>query len=817
MSLAVEIRHSLRALRHSRTASITSALALGGGVGLLTALFSIVNAAILRPLPFPNARRVVALTEGLPRAGQWASNVSPAALDAIARNTSSLAAVAAYAERGMNAVVAGTTVMLIGASVSPNAFEILGERPLLGRVLQPGDEREGVPPVVISEETWNTHFGRAANVIGTRIRIDDVEHVIVGVTADRFVFPDRAVLWKPLDVRSAGLRWTGETWSAIGLLRPGASAATVRSQLATLATAIEPSRPMREPGWTLSASPDAVERRMVPGPIPWMFLGAGVLALLVVCANVATVLLARALSRRPEMALRAAVGGTRARLVRLGTIDAIVLGLAGGVIGLVTSVAGIGVARIWLPLGAMPRWLDFAVDWRVLAFASAAASFAALAAGIGPALFGSRVDLAGPLKLGAPGDTAARGELRITRVLVVAEIAFAFVLIACSALFLQSARHLAAVDPGIDAERVLLTTISFGEREYADTARREAFFAGGMERLSALPSVESAATESNFWSLRNETPNPDSASWRYDPVAVLRRGESLTRATTPRAPYIARHAVSPDYFRTLGFRLLEGRAFTAQDRDGAPRVAVVSSAFAKMHWPGGRALGHEFRLAKSLDWITVVGVVSDLHRGTGGARGLGATAQAALYVPNAQAQMGFTRFLIRATGDPMGIATDVRAALAQIDPRHPVARFDVLAEDLRGTAQMGRYLGVSFMVIAVGTWLLAAMGLYGIVSYTVVRRTRELGVRMALGADAARLRRDVLRGGLRLGAWGLVIGAPLTWAGATLVRGFLYGVSPLDPTVYLTSSIVFLFVTGAASLVPARRATRVDPVQSLRA
>jgi putative ABC transport system permease protein len=814
MSFALDFRHSLRALRHSRTATITSVLALGGGIGLLTALFTIVNTLVIRPLPYPNAHRVVSLSEGMSRFN-WRSDMSTAAIDAVRRNVTSLEGVAAYEERGVNAVVGGSTVMLVSAAVTPNAFALLGERPLAGRLLVDGDQRESLPPVVISEDVWSAHFGRAPAAVGSRLRIDEVDHVVVGVVPERFVFPNRAVLWTPLDLDAQGLRWAG-SWSVIGLLRPGITIRTLQMELVRLARAIEPSRPRRDDGWTLSASPDPVERKMVPGPIPWMFLAAGVLALLVVCTNVAAVLLARALARRPEMALRAAMGGTRARLVRLGAIEAMVLGVLGGVLGLAASIATLGIARASLPTINFPRWMDFSPDWRVLLFAFAAATIAALAAGIGPALFASRVNLADPLKLGAPGHTAARGELRLGRLLVAAEVALAFVLIACSGLFLKSARNLAIVDPGVDAERVLSVQPMFSTQEFTDSTRRRAFFERGLERLAALPGAELVASEGLLHRLWKDSLNTDSMTWRYDQFAVIRRGDVPGRSRPEPRSHVLK-VVTPDYFRTVGFRLLSGRTFTREDREGISRVAVVSAAAAARYWPDGRAVGQEFRLARSLDRITVVGIVSDLHAPNTGARGLGSSAQVSIYLPDGQAESLFPHFLVRTQGNPVALSASVRSALSEIEGLAPVVRTRTLAEELSVAAMLARYLGVSFSFVAVGTWLLAAIGLYGIVSFTVVRRTRELGVRMALGADAARLRRDVLWSGVWLGLWGLAVGVPLTWGGATLVKSFLYGVSPLDPLVHLASGGIFVVVTAAATMIPARRATRVDPVQSLRA
>jgi putative ABC transport system permease protein len=815
---ASDVRYSARALRNARLLTIATVVTLGIGIGLLTAIFSIVNAAVLRPLPYDDARRLVAVTEADPRDRSRFSSMAPAAFMAVRDQNRSFSTVAAYEPRSLNVVVANSTVPLSGADVTANLFSTLRVVPARGRLFSADEANADARVLLISHEFWATRLGANETIVGTTARVDGTPYTIIGVLPAGFNFPNRQHFWRPLVLRPEGTDWMERSVEVVARLRDGVAFAAARSEVATIGAVFAREHPSTREGWSMQLRSEMLERRAIPGPLPWMVLAAGLFMLLIACANVATMLLARAAARRAEMAVRAALGANRWRLVSQHLTETLLLALAGGVAGVLIAMWTLDVAQAILPLGNMPSWLDFSIDWRVLLFTLGVALLALIAVGVGPALVATRVRLSDPLKIGSFGETASRKELRASRVLVVVEVAAAFILFAGSALMVRSAGALRNFDFGIDAAHVLSARPWLSTSQYATAARRDAYFAEAVNRVGHLPGIRAVAVAGEgVDSIRGAAWMPDSSGTMRERYSITPRGGEQTAWTYPDAASVRWRVVSGTYFAAVGLSPRRGHTFNAQDREGAARVAVVSERVAERLWPNVDPVGRQFRLGGSGEWITVVGVVPNVHVIAGGGLGVSGRFESTIYLPSTQATTHYGAVLVRTVGDPVAAIDGIRRVMAEIDRDQSISRIERLSDSLGSAASTTRWLGMMFAAIAIGALVLASIGLYGVIAYSVARRTREIGVRMALGADARTLRRTVMAQALRLTTLGLLIGMGGAWGLVGLMRSFLYGVTAYDPSTYLAAALLFLVVSALASLVPARRATQVDPLIALRA
>jgi predicted permease len=608
-----------------------------------------------------------------------------------------------------------------------------------------------------------------------------------------------------------------QSFGVAARFRDGVATETARAEVTSIGVAFAREHPGVRDGWGIQVRSELLERQAIPGPLPWMALAAGLFTLLIACANVATVLLARAAARRGDVAIRAALGASRLRLVAQHLIETLLLALGGGAAGVLVASWTLDIAYGLLPTQHMPSWLDFSVDWRVLAFTLGVSLVALLAVGVSPAMMATRVKLSEALTRGAGGDTGSRQELRMSRVLVVVQVAAAFVLFAGSALMMQSARQAVAFDFGIDADHVLSVHPLLSRTRYSTTARRDDYFAAAAERLERLPMARSVATRGdNLDSLRG-------AAWTSDTAGAWRQRAEVTALGTettvvyPEALSIRRYIVSPSYFQTVGLRAKRGRTFGTLDGDRSLRVAVVSERVANRLWPNSDPIGRQLRFGGSTAQITVVGIVPDVRLMNDGPRGVSNRSESAIYLPSTQAVSSYTTLLLRTPDDPIASVSGVRRVLRGLDADQSIGRIERLSDSLRSGATTLRWIAIVFAAIATGALLLASIGLYGVVAYFVVRRTREIGVRMALGADARILRWAVIAQALRLTGMGVAVGVVMTWALVRLMGSFLYGVAAYDPATYVLVIILFAALGTLASLIPAHRATRVDPLIALRA
>jgi predicted permease len=801
-----DLRYAVRTLLRARGFTAVALAVLALGIGLNTAIFSVVNAVVLRPLPYAEPERLVELR--LPTPGEAA----PGAVSVVdfqdwreqSRSFADMALVNTLS-RGLTLSGESEPEQLATAYVHPALFSTLAVPPALGRPLRIEDNDPGRNRVaVVSHALWRRRFGGDPAVVGRAVTLDGAPFTLVGVMGPAFRFPDAGTeVWAPeslIDAARAPRRRDTRYQRVIARLGPGVTLAQARAEMDTIAGRMAAQHPDTNAGRTrvtIVPLQESIAGESVRRPL-LVLLGAVVLVLLISCANVGHLLFARTDARQREIAIRLALGAGRGRLLRQLLTESLVLALAGGALG-----AWVGAWSLEALLALSRRFLplqnDVTVDGRVLAFALLASVVSALVFGVGPALRVSAADPQRALRDGGRGGSAGVERRRLRAVLVVAEVAVALVLVVGAALTLRSFQRLLHVDPGFRPQGLLTVTMNASSMRYPDRPKYMAFYRAVLDRVSQVPGVQSAA------STRNLPLQGTPETW---PVSV----DGQPPAVPGSAPVVPVHQVSPRYFDTIGIPLLQGRAFADTDHETAPSVVVVSRAMAERFWPGRDAVGQAVRFAPdAAATATVVGVVGDVRQAR-----LAAAGEPSLYVPQAQqGRRGFT-LVLRVAGDPRLLEAAVRREILAVDPQHPIIRSaameDVMADALAQPRLMAVLLG-TFGALAL---LLAALGTYAVIAYAVSLRTPEFGIRMALGATPRQVFRIVLREGAGLALVGVALGTATALAVTRLLASQLYGVSVTDAATYAAVAVLLLATTMLACYLPARRATRVDPLIALR-
>ena len=831
-ALAQDARYAFRWLARNPGFAAVAILTLGLGIGTVTTIFSILDAAVLRPLPYrdPDALMTVAITRregaGSPEIFPWSSPK----FVSLRRHARSFESVAAYSRIDLNLTGVAEPERLVAEIVSASYFPTLGVEASLGRTFSAEeDDAPGAHPVVvISQGLWQRRFGSDRAIVGRSIQVNRAPMTVVGVAPERFAgLAGDAEIWVPMAMAGSFLypeilTETGNHWhEVVARRRPGVSAVEVAAELAVVGETITQENPMEaSPAtWGTAAAPlndsrvDPALRRSV-----LVLFGAVTFVLLIACANVAALMLARASTRGREVAIRVAIGAGRRRIVRQLLTESVVLSLAGGLAGILLSLWGVEMlSRLERFSGVgdpsfLFRFAAVALDGRVLLFALGVSLLTGVLFGLAPALHASRSDLAVALKEGGAGAVTAEGgsrRLSARALLVPLQVALALVLLVGAGLLTRSLSRLSGFRAGFDASGVL--TLRFDPSGVTDDDRVKAsvFRRQLVERLSALPGVTSAATGRTApMSARNM-------------VAIVRQVDDRRFVSEGRFPssdsalQIGLHDVSPDYFRTLSIPIKKGRAFTAEDRAGTPKVVVINETAARRLWPGQDPIGR--RVAATSFFFAddataeVIGVAGDVLYGRpGDPQGLD------LYYPTYQAGLSWATIFVKTAGDPAVLAPAVRREIKALAPNVPV--FDVVTLETRAARTFSRErFGAALLSLLAGIALfLASVGVYGLVAETVSARTREIGVRMALGAAPGDIVARVLKRGLTLTAIGLAAGIVAALALSRLLSSLLFGVGAGDPATYAAVSAILLLVSAAACWIPARRATRVDPVTALR-
>lgn len=805
-TLLQDLRVALRRLRASPgftgVATLTLALAIGANV----AIFTVVNAVLLRPLPYPDAERIVWVHHHAPGLELEELETSVGLIEHYREGARTLTPMAGVVTRGRNLTGGDRPARVRVAEVTPELFDVLATRPALGRPFLASDVEEGAAAVaILTHAAWQSRFGGAPDIIGRRVEVDGRSTEIVGVMPPGFAFPEpETALLLPLRLDPAlgfgtfGIR-------GLARLAPGVELDAARRELAALQHRIPERFPeitadwLDRAGWSVSLEP--LRDRVVGDAATtlWVLFGTVGLVLLVAGANVANLFLVRADARRREMAVRAALGASGGRIARTFLAESVLVGLPAGILGVLIAMAGVGLLVAHGP-AELPRLHEVGVDGRVLAFAAALSVIAGLALGALPLPRLARQSSAALLRSGGRGSTAGRERHRARRLLIVSQMALALVLLVSAGLMLRSVARLHAVDPGFRAEGVLAVGVSLGDD--AGRERAVAFYHRVLDEVAGLPGVASVGATNG---LPIETSGTNGGSFRI---------ESRPTADDELPPVAMWTAVTDGYFRTLGIPLLEGRAPVRSDAQGGRPVAWVNETFAR-RFLDGHALGERLRFGADTTWAEVVGVVGDVR-----AFGLDEEVPPMAYLPMTTTAtataLELMHLVVRTDGAPAALALAIRAAVDRVDPTVPLTTVRPMEEILASSLARTSFT-MALLAVAAGLALvLGVVGLYGVISYIVSQRTTEFGIRIALGARPTAVRAMVLREGLALALAGVIVGLIAAVATTRLLASLLFEVSAHDPATFAAVAAVLTGVSLLATYVPARVATRVDPMRVLR-
>jgi predicted permease len=792
-----DARYGLRMLMKNPGFTLTAVITLALGIGATSVIFSFVNGILLRPLPYRDSDRLVLLDENAPKRGIASMGVSyPDFLDWREQNRV-FTGVAAY-DGGWDYTLTGIgePEELLCAWASYNAFEILGVAPILGRTFTAEEEgwKNGLVGI-LSHDLWVRRFGAKPDVIGRTIALNTRSHTVIGVMPPGFKFPKVADLWVPMPPVMGGR--TDHGWSAIARLKLGVTLEQARSDMTAVARHIEEQNPDTNEGVGVKLIP---LREGLAGDYRkalLILMGVVGLVLLIACVNVANLLLARASARTKEVAIRTALGAGRWRVFRQLLTESVVLGVMGGALGLMLAFWGLDLLLAAIPTD-LPFWMRFDLDGRVLGFTAGVTLLTALIFGAAPALQASKVDLNEALKEGGRSSSGA-GRHRTLRTLVVAEVALSLVLLIGAGLMMRSFMRLQHTNSGFNPENLLTLRLNLPVAKY-DFPQRRAFFQQLLERTRATPGVEAAGAAFNL-PLREA---PSESSLTVEGYPALPPGQ---------APMVNTNVITPDYFRTMGIPLLIGRDFNDADTGDSMSVTIIDERLAREYWPNESPIGKRITLGPPEDkepWYTIVGVVGAVKN-----ESLNLTRRKTVYVPHAQYSTDDMSLAIRAR-NPENLAPAIQRQVKAMNPDLPIINMQTMTEVISDSIWQPRLYAILFGVFAAVALALASVGLYGVMAYSVSERSREIGIRIALGAQ----RRDVLKlvvaQGLTLTLIGIGIGLAAALALTRLMRSLLFEVSVTDPLTFAGLAALLSVVALLACYLPARRATKVDPMVSLK-
>jgi putative ABC transport system permease protein len=801
--LTQDLRYAVRTLLKSPGFTTVAVACLALGIGVNATIFSVVDGVMLNPYPYPDADRIIVAHSSNQRLGITRNSPSFKDFEDFRDGNSTLESMAGFTRRSLTiSDGAGEPERFPGLAASASLFEIIGERPVLGRSFRPDDDRLGAPPVILlSDHVWRTRYASDPGVIDRAILVNGQPHTIIGVMAPKFAFPENERLWVPIAPYVENVPRDQRGIMTFAKMKPGVTIDQARADLDALARSLAEAYPDTNEGWGAGARP--IYEWLLPDQIKLMMLlmmGAVTLVLLIACANVANLMLARASIRQREIAVRSALGAGRWRIVRQLLTEAVLIGLVSAPLGIGLAWVGIRLLDMSMPADGVPYFIRWSLDHRALAYTIGISMLTGLVFGLAPALQASRGSLQETLKEGGrSGSGGIRKWLRNS--LVVAEVALSIVLLIGASLFIRSFLNLQHANLGFDTAPLMTMRIYLPGTQYEAPEPRARRIEDIVQRIEALPGVE-AAFASNFVPLGG-----GGGGGR-----ALVEGRAFEKGLEP---FIGLTAVTPRMRQTLDVPLLRGRDFSETEGTTRSALALVNEAMAKQLWPGEDALGRRFRLTgdRNPEWFTVVGIVADFrHFPPQG----DAPPSPQGYIPIAYDPTLNAGFTIRTAGDPARITSGLREQVRAADSVLPV--FDVRTmEDLKARSFWERRLfGWMFGIFGGIALLLASIGVYGVLSYAVSQRTQEIGVRMALGAGRGDVLRLIVGQGLRLAIVGVVIGLMLTPLVTQFVTSQLYNVTPTDPLSF-AGVAVFLTVTAFfASYFPARRAMAVDPLVALR-
>ena len=795
-----DLRYSLRVLARSPSFTLVAVVGLALGIGANSAIFTAMNAVLLRPLPYKQAEQLVLLWELNRRNGDHEIKASaPDYIDWKEQNSvfQNVAAFNANSGLGLNLSGAGHPARISATSVTGNLFSVLGVTPALGRSFLPDEERPGSAPVcILSDGLWRRRFGSDPKILGKAVTLNGEMWTVVGVMPEGFRFPQSVDLWVPAMVRStARTKHAQHYLGVIARLKPGLSLDHAQAELDALARRMELQYPETNAGLGIRLVPLRTQITGNIRPALLVLFGATAFVLLIACTNVANLLLVRATVRQAEMSLRLALGASRTRLVRQLLTESALLGLLGGILGLVLAFAGTRLLLNHSPSN-FPRTNEIAVDGRVLAFTLGLSVFTAVIFGVVPALQASKPDLIRTLKVGGSGFAMGHGWQRLRLLLVASEMALALVLLIGAGLMIRSFFRLREVNLGLDPLNVLTMNTTLTVDRYP-APRQIAFYRDVVERIGALPGVTSVGTVDNL---------PLGGSDVHSFGIVGR--SAWDPGDEPSGEF---GVVTPQYFNAIGIPLTKGRYFTEGDGDETPRVAIINDAVASRYWPQEDPLGKKITIDFEREPREIVGVV-------GNVRHLGIDKQEPLqvYIPHSQEGGAAMYLVVRTTSDPLNLVPSVRAAVEAVDNDQPVYDIQTMEQRLSDSVSPRRFNMLLLAIFAAIALVLAGGGTYGVMSYYVTQQTHDIGIRMAMGADQAKVLTLVVGKGLVILFFALAIGVAVAFAFSRVMSGLLFGIDTLDISSILGASLLLTTVGLLACYIPARRAAKVDPMVALR-
>ncbi len=817
ISFFQDLRHAATVMRKSPGFTAAAVLTLGLGIGATTTMFSVMNGVLLKPLPYPEAQRLVMVWETgeIVRAAMGFTEVpvSPGMAGEYQRQSTSFESLGIFASRMANLTGGGEAERVRGARVTPDLFATLRVKPALGRGFLPEEDTAGKDAVVVlSNGLWQRKFGGSPDALGKTLRIDDREYAIVGVMPEGFEFPrgnehpkrpivaEKTEFWRPMPIQ-AGERsnYGNHSFGIVARLKPGVTLERAQSELQAIEKRVVARVGQGKPeDWSVQLTPYLENMVQRSRPALMMLSLAVLMVLLIACVNVAGLLLVQSIARRREMALRAALGATPARLTAQVLAESVLLSVLGCAAGCLLTFWGVHAMR-GLAGVKLPRMDQVGVDWTVMLFATAVSVVTGILFGLAPAAGAARVDLVETLKEGGRGGTS-KGHHRIRTSLVVVEVALSMVLLTGAGLLVRSFVKVLEAEKGFDTANIVTMNIPLPAYRFPKSEQKVAFCRRALDEVEGLPGVQRAGVISRI---------PLSGSYDINTVVV----EGRPKGKSGETPIAEFREISESYFDTMGVPLKAGRMTTRSDGPESQLVVVVSQAMATKLWPGQDPIGKRIKRGdrEDIPWLTVVGVVGDVRQAE-----IEESPRPQAYVPMEQAGIYDMALVIRTSGDTGTMASAARQAIRRIDPDQPVLQIRTMEQCLEDSMAARKLQTVLIGGFALFALVLAAVGLNGVIAYSVSQRMKEFGIRVALGAQRGSILRNIVGHGLALAAVGVAVGGAAALALGKLVAGFLYGVKPADVVTLAGVAVALLVCAASATLAPARRAMKVDPMEALR-
>jgi putative ABC transport system permease protein len=800
--LWLDLRYGLRMLMKNPGFTLIAVLTLALGIGANTAVFSVINAVSLRPLPFLHPERLTMVMAARTKTGATGYDHSYLNFaDYRSRNTV-FEALTAYSDYDATLIEGEAPERVSGMVVSADFFRALGVNMQLGRAFTANDEQPGAESVIISYGLWQRRLGANPNVVGRRIMLDGKQKIIIGVTPANFNFPLVNREWdffSPFDPKGGMETQRGAGYlQMLGRLKPGVAIEQAEAEMRAIASNLEEQYKDFNAGKSVSLIPAHEYLVGDLNSLLLVLLGSVGFVLLIACANVANLQLARSVGRGRETAIRAALGGSRGRIVRQLLTESLVLSVVGGLIGLLLAAMCTDLIVKFVPTD-IPRIGEVGIDQTVLAFSLGLSVLTSMLFGLAPALQSSRFDLNAALKDAGRSATGGQGRSRLRSLLIVSEVALSLALLIGAGLLIKSFQRLRHTSPGFDPQRVLTATVSLPEVKYANDAQQIEFFRRAMERISSIPGVEAVGAIFGL-------------PYSGDDISASFSIEGQPDPGPGKRPRAGARMIAPDYIRTMGIPLIKGRMFNDQDGFDAPKVMLINETLARRFFPGQDPIGK--RLKQALKGITgeIVGVVGDVRD-----RALGKEAPPEFYLPYTYMMAGSMSITARVkTGDPMNLAAPLRAAVREIDKELPVYQVRSMESRVSDSLTRQRFSMTLLTALAGLAMVLAVAGIFSVMSFLVAQRTHEIGIRTALGAQRLDVLRLILGQGMKLTIIGIAIGLVLSFTLTQLMKEFLYQVKATDPLTFVVVSMILAVVALAACWFPALRATKVDPLVALR-